>query len=104
MSKIDYPANFEEWPKCMVYGVDFRLHLLLMANSITELGYWEFFKNESPPEDEGYIFWNDPKINELNRTCAKSRHSGATFGMACRHMQFIAQNGFDAYRQKMTKK
>lgn len=88
----------------MVYNVDFRPDLLLMANSITELGYWEFFKNETPPRNEGYMFWNNSKIDELNRTCAESGHSGATFGMACRHMQFIAQNGFDAYRQKMTKK
>jgi hypothetical protein len=58
-----------------------------------------WFKNESPPENEGYQFWDDENINKISDGLENNNHSGATFGFCMRQIQFIAKNGFDEYNK-----
>ena len=53
---ISYPINANKWPLVKVYGLDFRTNLLDMTKTTTRLNLWNWFKNESPPENEGYQF------------------------------------------------
>jgi len=90
------PAN--EWPPVKVYNCDFRSDLKDMADTVTRLELWEWFRNESPPEDKGYMYWGHDNVNKISSGLEDNRHSGATFGYAMRCMQSIAKNGFDQWK------
>lgn len=94
MSIIQTPLR-EEWPIIKVYGMDFRYCLKDMADTITRLELWDWFKNESPPVDKGYSWWDHPNINKISDGLTDNSHSGATFGYCMRCMQSIANNGFN---------
>jgi len=96
---ISYPINANKWPLVKVYGLDFRTNLLDMAKTTTRLNLWNWFKNESPPENEGYQFWDDENINKISDGLENNNHSGATFGFCMPQIQFIAKNGFDEYNK-----
>mgnify|MGYP003685492397 CR=1 FL=1 len=96
---IRYPNNANKWPLVKVYGLDFRTNLLDMAKTTTRLKLWNWFKNESPPKNEGYQFWDDENINKISDGLENNNHSGATFGYCMRQIQFIAKNGFDEYNK-----
>lgn len=90
----------EEWPYVSVYGSDFRGCLKEMADTVTRLELWDWFKNESPPVDKGYSWWDHPNINKISNGLPDNPHSGATFGYCMRCMQAIAKDGFDEWRNK----
>jgi len=97
---FDYPQNTNEWRLVKVYGTDFRPHLLDMAQTTTRLKLWNWFKNESPNQDEGYMFWDHPNINKISNQLENNDHSGATFGYCMRQMQCIAKIGFEAWNKE----
>ena len=98
---LRYPSDANNWPMYTVYGCDFREDLLNMANAITILELWDWMKNNEPPEDKGYAWWGHSNINKIDQTIVKNGHSGATFAHALRIMQYIANNGFDAWQEKL---
>ena len=62
--------------------------------------YIDFLKNESPPADKGYIWWNHPILNEISDELDSDGHSGASFACVMRAMQFIATKGWSKYLEK----
>ena len=58
---MSIPINRSDWP-----SDHFSNDLRLMAITITELELWDWFKNESPPEDKGYSWWSHPNINKIS--------------------------------------
>ena len=90
--------DVSQWPLIVVYGSDFRPALKEMADTIDSLGYWDWFKNEKPPQDKGYMYWGHPNVSSINKNLKNNNHSGATFGYALRCMQSIAVNGFDKWK------
>tara|TARA_B100000963_G_C22636529_1_gene677914 strand:- start:2381 stop:2698 length:318 start_codon:yes stop_codon:yes gene_type:complete len=99
MSIIETPAT-HEWPYIKVYGSDFRPYLKDMADTVTRLELWDWFKNESPPDDRGYMFWGHSNIDKISNGLPENPHSGATFGFCMRCMQAIAKDGFDEWCRK----
>ncbi len=99
----EFAKDIRNWPKITCYGGDFREELKTHYEVITELGLWDFFKNEKPP-GKGYMFWDHPNLDKLmNHPEVDSMgHSGMTFALACRHMQEIAKIGFYMYTDKYT--
>ena len=91
----------EEWPYVSVYGSDFRGCLKDMADTVTRLELWDWFRNESPPENMGYMYWGHDNVNKISSGLEDNRHSGATFGYAMRCMQAIAKDGFESWKNKM---
>ena len=87
-----------EWPPIRVYDTDFRKPLKEMADTVDRLELWNWFKNESPPDDLGYSFWKHENIKMITRSLPTDEHSGATFAFAMRCMQAIAINGFDEWK------
>jgi len=53
---FNYPQNTNEWRLVKIYGMDFRSNLLDMAQTTTRLDLWNWFKNESPPENKRLLF------------------------------------------------
>jgi hypothetical protein len=90
---------FKEWKSVNVYGTDFRPSLKDMADTIDRLELWDWFKNEKPPPNEGYMFWGHKNVNAISDGLNNNQHSGATFGFAMRCMQSIAKLGFEDWNK-----
>ena len=99
MSTPTYPDDINSWRLIKVYGTDFRPELLDMAQTITRLGLWDWFKNENPPNNQGYMFWSHPNVNKISSGLKNDPHSGATFAYCMRQMQRISQEGFQSWNK-----
>ena len=98
-----YPTDITEWPYVEVYGSNFASHLLDAANTITRLELWDWFKNESPPKNSGYAFWDHENKTKISNGLQNNDHSGATFAYCMRCMQSIAKYGFENFKTKINK-
>jgi hypothetical protein len=69
-----------------------------MLNAVRELGLLEFVRDYEDT-DRGFMFSNHPDANKIasHQLVLRHRHSGASFGMCCRNVQFIAKQGLDAW-------
>lgn len=56
---------------------------------------WNLMKEEPA---EGFMFTNDPRYNVIHdHMQLLNEHSGSSYAIMMRHIQFIAQKGWDAY-------
>ena len=66
-------------------------------DAITKANAWDFVKKDC----NSFMFSSDPiiwKITEAMNELGYYGHSGASFGIVLREMQYIAQHGIDNYR------
>ena len=70
----------------------------------TELDMWDFFKHANPPEDRGYMFWNESKLDKLRDVLDSDGHSGASMALCMRNIECIAKHGWEAYVDNYTRK
>ena len=96
---MSIPTNKTSWPSDY-----FSNDLRLMAATVTQLELWDWFKNENPPGDSGYMYWGHPNVTKISDGLADNQHSGATFGYCMRQMQAIAKKGFDEWNQQTKRK
>ncbi len=62
---------------------------------------WQFLKNNSPPDDKGFMFWGHPMVNKIvDNMETKDEHSGSSMAYVLRNMEFIAVNGWDTWCEK----
>jgi len=77
-----------------------RTMLSTAHRAISTLELWKFIKED--PGDGGFMFTNDPRVNKIYSKIGDlgyNGHSGPSFAITLRHMQSIAIDGYDAYRQ-----
>lgn len=69
-----------------------------MHKAITKLNLWSTVQQENP-ERSGYMFSAMNWLNDLgnDEDVDNDGHSGCTFGLTMRRMQYIANNGIDAF-------
>jgi hypothetical protein len=69
-----------------------------MCLAVRQLGIWDFVR-EFEDEQHGFMFSNDPRVAQIGNHPLVDRHghSGASFGICCRNVQFIAKNGLNAW-------
>ena len=96
---MKYPQDIAKWRKITVYDEDFRPELIDMANAISKSELWDWMKNESCPEGQGYMYWGHKNISIIENNLTYNPHSGASFGYCMRQMQFIAKNGFEEWNK-----
>jgi hypothetical protein len=68
--------------------------------AITKAEAWELMKQD--PGEGGFMFsttWNGKHIHKHMTTLGK--HSGASYGIGMRQMQYIAKNGWEAFVSAM---
>ena len=68
--------------------------------AITKAEAWEFMKQD--PGEGGFMFsttWNGEQIHRHMTTLGE--HSGASYGLGMRRMQYIAKNGWEAFVSAM---
>tara|TARA_B100001063_G_scaffold239815_1_gene263908 strand:+ start:8449 stop:8769 length:321 start_codon:yes stop_codon:yes gene_type:complete len=92
--------HYTEWRETQCYGADFRPLLKEMADTIDKLELWDWFKNEKPPADKGYMYWGHENVDKISNNLPSNPHSGATFGFAMRCMQAIAKQGFNKWNKQ----
>jgi len=66
--------------------------------AISQLELWDYMKKDT----ESYMLSRDPEVYRINDKISQlgyNGHSGASFGCTMRAMQFIAQNGYDKFRE-----
>ena len=63
--------------------------------AITATNNWDNVKNFN---GESFMFSSEPWVsNIMSAMHYRDQHSGASFGMTLRSMEFIAKHGWDAY-------
>jgi hypothetical protein len=68
-------------------------------NAITEAGLWEWLAAYEPKQGEGFMFSGAPEISIITKKMhLGDAHSGASFGLTMRNMQYIAKNGLEAFK------
>ena len=74
--------------------MDFRPEIKNMADTVTRLKLWTWFRDEAPPKGHGYMNWGHKNIYKITHGLPDNPHSGATFAFCMRLMQSIAIQGF----------
>jgi len=73
--------------------------------AITQLELWSWMKTFEP--ENGFMFSTDPNViligETMNTLPNPPGHSGSSFGITMRHLQFIAKNGLEKYKEELTK-
>jgi hypothetical protein len=74
--------------------------------AVSQLELWEWFKNYTLREGEGFMFNDHPNVtkigNKMHELPDSPGHSGFSFGFTMRHLHYVAQNGLDQYKIFMT--
>jgi hypothetical protein len=93
-SEAHYPVTISDWPFiCEKEKKD----LQNTYESITDLNLWEFLQQNDPPQNMGFMFWNNEYINQIASHPKNTCHSAASFAITMRIMQKIARIGFEQF-------
>ena len=63
-----------------------------MWEEITKLELWDWLAQNPPPKSEGYMYWEHENIEKISDAVAFQHHSGCSFAMYLRNMQWWAKN------------
>ena len=68
-----------------------------MCFAVRQLGLWEFIRSFED-EQRGFMFSNAPEVAQISSHPLVDRHghSGASFGICCRNVQFSAKTSVGA--------
>ena len=69
-----------------------------MCIAVRQLGLWEFV-SDFEDDSRGFMYSTNPDVHKIGSHPLVDRHghSGASFGICCRNVQFIAKQGLDAW-------
>jgi hypothetical protein len=75
-----------------------------MHDAISQTELWDWMSTYSPPE--GFMNSDAPEVTRINakmfEDTISQNHSGASYGCMMRAMEFIAKNGYQAFKAKMS--
>ncbi len=69
--------------------------------AVTKADAWELLKDPAIPGDDGFMFTQNPSVEEISKFMKYEGHSGASYGVTMRAMEFIAKEGWDAYMRSL---
>jgi hypothetical protein len=73
--------------------------------AMNETNLWDWLRGYTVEANKGFMFSKAPELNIISNKMddqnapVKVSHSGASFGFTMRELDFIAKNGFEAYKQ-----
>jgi hypothetical protein len=77
----------------------------LVSNGYTAVNQLElmgWLRNFNPKDTDGFMFTENPNINKIMAKMESlpdaPGHSGASFAITMRHLEFIAKHGIDEYK------
>lgn len=70
-----------------------------MCQAIWNLGLWDFVRNYD--DASGFMYSGDPRVDMISEhpLVENYGHSGASFGICARNVQYIAKHGVDAFNR-----
>jgi len=71
-------------------------------HTVNRMEKWDYLRRYSPSKDTGYMFDRDPTIGEITNAINDNwdgGHSGCSMGCTMRRIQYIAENGFEKFKQ-----
>ena len=77
---------------------DERIMISTAVTAITQLELWDFIKDF---KENSFMLSEDKRVNKIYNKIEElgySDHSGVSFGITMRHMEYIAKNGFEKYK------
>lgn len=83
-----------------LYGISAMDKIMLSDAymAVTKADKWEWLKNA---EVDSFMFGHAPEIREIQKNMAiLDMHSGASFGLTMRTIEYIAKNGWESYVEK----
>jgi hypothetical protein len=70
--------------------------------AISTCELWDWLRLYIPPENKGFMWSSTPELDKINQELWKDPanicHSGSSYGMVMRIMEYIAKNGYDKYK------
>ena len=75
-------------------------------NAVNQLELWSWLKDFEPAANEGFAWSNHPNVSMIGMKMASlpddPGHSGGTFALTMRHLEYIAKNGMAKYKEYIT--
>lgn len=72
-------------------------------NAITLCELWDWMRTYEPPANTGFMWSDSPELDRLNQQMWKDPvngyHSGSSYGLIMREMEFIAKHGYNHYKR-----
>jgi len=73
--------------------------------AVNQLELWQWLKTFEPSSD-GFMWSKDPTVGIIGQKMESlpdaPGHSGASFALTIRHLEYIAKNGMHKYKEYMT--
>ena len=73
--------------------------------TMDQTGLWQWLTNYKVDHHNGFMFANEPEITVIVNIMESAQapiqvaHSGASFGFTMCNLDYIAKNGFEAYKE-----
>ena len=103
-----YPCKCKDHYNCICENIEhnIRENLFHMHTAITELGLWNQFVLNPPLDKTGFMFSQHKWINSISKhpMVSNDLHSGSSFGITMRYMEFIATKGWNEFFKTWTLK
>jgi hypothetical protein len=73
-------------------------------NAITETKLWDWLRNYNPPSNLGFMCDTNRELYTINKKMREDpiseNHSGCSYCLTMRVMQFIAANGYESFKEE----
>ena len=92
MTEGDFNSlSMDDWERTMLEDA---------YKAVTKAKRWDFLRRADVPGPKGFMFSEWPQMKDIDAFMEYGGHSGATYGMTMREMEFIAKKGWDAFVTK----
>lgn len=89
MSQRNYESLFSQYEASLYADAD---------QAITDAGLWGWLYEYTPPKERGWMYDDHPFLELLqSRMKLLDEHSGASFALTMRNMEYIAKYGWDSF-------
>lgn len=78
------------------YNVRDGIEAVIKTTNQRESCTWTYLRDKPPSDSTGYMFSDDPIFRTIMRNMQVG-HSGTSYGWTMRNLQYIANDGIDAY-------
>lgn len=78
------------------YNVRDGIEAVIKTTQQRESCAWTYLRDNPPSETTGYMFSDNPMFSVINGHMQVG-HSGASYALTMRNLQYIATHGLDAY-------
>jgi hypothetical protein len=84
-----------------------RAYFISAHKTISQCELWGWLRDFEPDPERGFMYTRGvPELDRIKKTLfqdpVNEGHSGASYAITMRNMSYIAKNGYEAFRNKIT--